>query len=375
MRRVRPGSRCHTTRPQRRALRAAVILGTVGALVAGTAPLAFAPAAAASTVSSPAVVSDPGGETAAVEMLKATYFNDVDTKNWLSLRGLFTPDAVVDTTGSLGPYFPNRDTFIVFTALTLSAINTRHQGYDPQINLTSNTTASAVWTMQDRLSIAGLITIHGYGHYTDNYEEVDGQWRITYSKLTRTGFSLEFPAFQNFADGLADAYASGGPVKALLYVGPALVDIPVGALQSLVGAIASNFGGPPAKAQPITVPPGSTGVTTEPPGITSVPSTTAASSSARMLTRTAPVTTKRPSLSAAKPFASRTADSSESDQSPELGAAQPSSGDNDKPATRTQGGPHTATTAAGRSNSAAVTAHGAAKPRTSSGSRHAPSAG
>jgi hypothetical protein len=156
-----------------------------------------------------ATVAGPDAETATVELLKATYFNDVDTKNWLALRQLFAPDAVVDTTGSFGPYFPNRDSFIAFTSLTLSAINTRHQGYDPQIDLTSDTTASAVWTMQDRLSLAGLVTIHGYGHYTDNYEEVNGQWRITYSKLTRTGFALEFPAFQNFATGLANAYKPG----------------------------------------------------------------------------------------------------------------------------------------------------------------------
>jgi len=103
--------------------------------------------------------------------------------------------------------------------------------------------------MQDRLSLAGLVTIHGYGHYTDNYEEVNGQWRIIYSKLTRTGFALEFPAFQNFATGLANAYKSGGPVAALLYVGPGIVNIPVSAVKQLVGAIASNFGGPPAKAQ------------------------------------------------------------------------------------------------------------------------------
>jgi hypothetical protein len=240
--------------------RAAVVLGTAVLLAAGTTPVAHA--------------AEPP-EAAAVELLKATNFNDVDTKNWLALRQLFAPDAVVDTTGSFGPYFPNRDSFIAFTSLTLSAINTRHQGYDPQIEVTSDTTASAVWTMQDRLSVAGLVTIHGYGHYTDRYEEVDGQWRITYSKLTRTGFAVEFPAFQKFLTGLNDAFRAGGPVAAVAYVGPAVVDIPVSAAKQLVGAIASNFGGPPAKAEPITVPRGSTGVTTEPPGVTTVPSSSA----------------------------------------------------------------------------------------------------
>jgi hypothetical protein len=326
MRKTEHGRHGRTISGERRVLRATLVLGAAAVLGAGAAPIAHAaPApATASTVSRLATVTDPDAETAAIELLKATYFNDVDTKNWIALRQLFTPDAVVDTTGSFGPYFPNRDSFIAFTSLTLSAINTRHQGYDPQIDLTSDTTASAVWTMQDRLSLAGLVTIHGYGHYTDNYEEVDGQWRITYSKLTRTGFALEFPAFQNFATGLANAYKSGGPVAALLYVGPGIVNIPVSAVKQLVGAIASNFGGPPSKAQQITVPPGSTGVTTEPPGVTAVPSdASAATSSAKTFTLHTSVATTKSSGSSTTPFATDTASSTAKPaQSTEPGATQ-----------------------------------------------------
>jgi hypothetical protein len=160
--------------------------------------------------------------------------------------------------------------------------------------------------MQDRLSLAGLVTIHGYGHYTDTYEQVDGQWRVTSSKLTRTGFALEFPALETFATGLADAYKSGGPIAALLYVGPGLANIPISAVRELVGAIASNFGGPPAKAQQITVPPGSTGVTTEPPGVTTVPSTV--SSSAKSFTLRTSVPTAKSSPSSTTAFAADTAD-------------------------------------------------------------------
>ncbi|BBX84505.1 nuclear transport factor 2 family protein [Mycolicibacterium aubagnense] len=275
-----PTERCRAWPGGQRVLQAVLALGAAAALSAGTASAhatsMVQAAEAVSTMSTVASITDPDAETAAVELLKATYFNDVDTKNWQALSQLFTPDAVVDTTGSFGPYFPNRDSFIAFTSLTLSAINTRHQGYDPQVNLTSDTTASVVWTMQDRLSLAGLVTIHGYGNYTDNYAQVNGQWLITYSKLTRTGFTLEFPAFQDFATGLANAYNTGGVVGALRYVVPAVVNIPINAVKALVGAIGSNFGGPAAKAEPITVPPGSTGVTTEPPGITSTAATPAA---------------------------------------------------------------------------------------------------
>ncbi|MGX9673724.1 nuclear transport factor 2 family protein [Mycobacterium sp. HM-7] len=325
-----------TATAERRVLHAAIALGAVAAISVGTAPITRAATiqTASAVSAASANVTDPAGETAAVEMLKATYFNDVDTKNWQALRQLFAPGAQVDTTGSFGPYFPNRDSFIAFTALTLSAINTRHQGYDPQIDLTSDTTASAVWTMQDRLSVAGLITIHGYGHYTDNYEQVNGQWLVTYSKLTRTGFTVEFPAFQSFANGLADAYNAGGPVAALLYVVPGILAIPVSAVKALVGAIASNFGGPPAKADPITVPPGSTGVTTEPPGITSTAATAAAA--AKVLALSASTTTsKSPSSSAKLTAAEASGYRTQPAQSAEPTAAQHAVAD--KPEATTEG--------------------------------------
>lgn len=321
-------NRCRAMSGERRVLRAAIAFGAAAALGAGVgvAPTAHAApvvptSSVVSTVPPLAGVTDPDAQRAALQLLKATYFNDVDTKNWLALRQLFAPDAVIDTTGSLGPLFPNRDSFIAFTALTLSLINTRHQGYDPQFDLTSDTTASAVWTMQDRLSIAGLVTIHGYGHYADTYEKVNGQWVVTSSKLTRTAFGLELPALQDFVTGLGQAYESGGPVAALLYVVPGLVNIPVSVVKAVVGAIASNFGGPPAKAEPITVPPGSAGVTTEPPSVTSTAA--AATSSALTLTLPASAATQKSSASNATPLATDTAGSAaKADQSTEAEATQ-----------------------------------------------------
>ncbi len=29
------------------------------------------------------------------------------------------------------------------------------------------------------------MTLHGYGHHHENYEKIDGRWRIKTSKLTR----------------------------------------------------------------------------------------------------------------------------------------------------------------------------------------------
>jgi hypothetical protein len=254
--------------------------------IANAATLATAPSAAVSTI-----VADPDAEIAALKELKATYFRDVDSKQWLALRDLYIPGAVVDTTSSFGPYFVGRDPFVAFTALTLSLINSRHQGYDPQITLDSDSTAEAVWTMQDRLSLAGLVTIHGYGHYTDHYVKVDGKWLVADSTLSRAGFELEFPAVQKFVTEFTEVWNSQGPVAALLYTVTAAVTIPVNAVGALVGAALSNFGGPATKAEPIQVPPGAQDPTNPEPAISAIASR---STNAVALSGPAPTTSLAP---------------------------------------------------------------------------------
>jgi hypothetical protein len=51
--------------------------------------------------------------------------------------------------------------------------------------LTSATTASAVWALEDVVRLAPAVNLRGYGHYRETYEKIDGHWRITSSKLTR----------------------------------------------------------------------------------------------------------------------------------------------------------------------------------------------
>jgi SnoaL-like domain len=284
--------RCRANAGERRIMCAAIALGAATLLSAGFAPIAHAAPAipTSSAVSTLANVVDADAEIEALKQLKATYFRDVDSKQWLALREHFIPGAQVDTTGSLGPYFPNRELFVAFTAFTLSAINTRHKGYDPQIELTSDSTANGVWTMQDRLSLAGLVTIHGYGHYIDTYEKVDGKWVVTSSKLTRSGFGLEFPALEHFVTGFGEVLKSQGPVAALQYAVTAIVNIPLDAAMSLAGAVLSNFGGPPAKAEEIKLPPGSQDETNPEPS--SAPIAAATTFSSRSVAVAGPALTR-----------------------------------------------------------------------------------
>jgi hypothetical protein len=178
---------------QRRILRAAMALGTATIILGGVAvPIANAdpvlPLPSLCGFSSPG--DDTGTEVDAIKQLKASYFANIDAKNWDGLRDLLAPDVVEDTTCSAGPIFYGRDPFIAFLQLTLGGATTHHQGYDPHIKLTSATTAEGLWTLEDVLIFAGALGVHGYGHYNDHYEKVDGKWVVKYSKLTRTRIDL-----------------------------------------------------------------------------------------------------------------------------------------------------------------------------------------
>lgn len=137
--------------------------------------------------------SDSGIEVAAIKQLKANYFTNIDAKNWAGLRELLAPAFVADTSCSGGPILYGRDAFIAFLQLSLGSAVTHHHGYDPKIELTSPTTATGLWTMEDVLVFGGTLGVHGYGHYSDRYVKLDGHWVVKYSKLTRTRLDLVDP--------------------------------------------------------------------------------------------------------------------------------------------------------------------------------------
>jgi hypothetical protein len=179
---------------ERRLLRAAAALGTAITLVSGVgggAGVGVAHADLLCGYSSPG--DDSGTEVDAIKHLKASYFSNIDAKNWDALRELLAPNVTEDTTCSAGPIFLDRDSFITFLKLTLGSATTHHQGYDPHIKLTSATTGEGLWTLEDVLIFGSSLGVHGYGHYNDKYEKVNGKWVVKYSKLTRTRLDLINP--------------------------------------------------------------------------------------------------------------------------------------------------------------------------------------
>lgn len=121
----------------------------------------------------------------AIEQLKARYFRFLDTRDWDALRLVFADDVVVDTSDSGGSVVAGADAFVAVLRKVLEGAVTVHHGHMPEIEFTSPTTASGIWSMEDRIRWPDGRDLQGYGHYHETYEKTDGVWRIKTLKLTR----------------------------------------------------------------------------------------------------------------------------------------------------------------------------------------------
>ncbi len=127
----------------------------------------------------------------AIRQLKARYFRTMDAKDWAGFRDVFADDVIMDTSESGGGIVEGADAFLAFLEPVLRDVVTVHHGHMPEIEITSETTATGIWAMQDLLRWPDGRELCGYGHYHETYVREDGVWRIQSSKLTRlrTDFS------------------------------------------------------------------------------------------------------------------------------------------------------------------------------------------
>jgi uncharacterized protein (TIGR02246 family) len=129
----------------------------------------------------------------AIEQLKARYFRMMDSKNWTAFRDLFTDDVVIDTTASGGNVTTGAAEFVAFLEDAIGDVVTVHHGHTPEIDLTSPSTATGIWAMEDMLRWPDGSELHGTGHYHETYEKLDGTWRIATSTLTRLRMDFGSP--------------------------------------------------------------------------------------------------------------------------------------------------------------------------------------
>jgi len=122
----------------------------------------------------------------AITQLKARYFRCMDTKNWDAMREVFTDDVVVDTTQDAGgEAIHGGEVFMSFLRGVIGDVITVHHGHMPEITVTSPTTATGIWAMEDMLRWPDGSEMHGFGHYHETYEKIAGDWRIKTLTLTR----------------------------------------------------------------------------------------------------------------------------------------------------------------------------------------------
>jgi len=137
-------------------------------------------------------------ELRAIEELKARYCRTLDLKDWEGFRACFTDDFVSDTSRSGGMVIVGADHFVRFVSTTLANAVTVHQVQQPELRLTSTSTAEAVWAMEDVVRFVPGLTMHGYGHYLETYVRGDDGWRIATSTLTRLREELRTPILTVF---------------------------------------------------------------------------------------------------------------------------------------------------------------------------------
>ena len=129
----------------------------------------------------------------AIRRLKARYFRTMDTKDWDGMRQVFTDDVVIDTTDSGGGVVSGADEFMTFLRQALADTVTVHQGHMPEIDLTSDTTATGIWALNDIVIWPNGMRLDGFGHYHETYAKGPDGWRIASSTLTRLHTDFAVP--------------------------------------------------------------------------------------------------------------------------------------------------------------------------------------
>ena len=118
-----------------------------------------------------------------IKQLKARYFRGLDSKDWELYGACFAEDIVVDLTRAGGERFEGRDKFMAY-ATAMPMVQSVHHGHMPEIDLTGDTTATGVWSMEDYNIWEDGRQNHGWGHYLETYEKKDGRWAIKTMKLS-----------------------------------------------------------------------------------------------------------------------------------------------------------------------------------------------
>ena len=132
-------------------------------------------------------------ELEAIKRLKYKYMRCIDEKLWDEMRSCFIEDDTCSYSG--GKYsFSGRDEIMKFMveAMDRKTFLSSHRVHHPEIDFTSNTTATGIWALEDSvIDEENEIALRGAAFYRDEYIKVDGEWKIKHTGYTRSFEEIE----------------------------------------------------------------------------------------------------------------------------------------------------------------------------------------
>jgi predicted GH43/DUF377 family glycosyl hydrolase len=130
---------------------------------------------------------DTGTELEAIRRLKYAYFRTLDLKQFDQLGLLLTEDATASYEDGKTT-LEGRVAIVAWLSEALGGpeIITEHHGHHPEIDLTSDATATGSWYLQDRVIIPSAdFEIGGTAFYDDRYTKTDEGWLIAHTGYMR----------------------------------------------------------------------------------------------------------------------------------------------------------------------------------------------
>jgi SnoaL-like domain len=130
---------------------------------------------------------DTAGEVEAIRRLKYAYFRTLDLKEFEALGELLTVDATAAYEDGK-TVLDGRSAIVNWLSQALGSpdIVTEHHGHHPEIDFTSDVTATGTWYLQDRVIVPSAdLEIGGTAFYADRYVKTDDGWRIAHTGYMR----------------------------------------------------------------------------------------------------------------------------------------------------------------------------------------------
>ncbi len=121
-----------------------------------------------------------------IKKVKRKYWWSIDNKQMDDLVDCFTEDAVADY--DIGELLEGRDAIIQFLKDTVASEELDavpiHQGFDPVIEITSETTATVRWRLYNYMLFQkAKTTMVMWSVYNDEFVKVNGEWKIKTTKI------------------------------------------------------------------------------------------------------------------------------------------------------------------------------------------------